>query len=113
MFCILLAEQQIAVGGVFGFEADHPEPDGLSRVDVAFVVGDVGNAILIFAEIHLETDSELLEIADAACAVSPLPRLLQCGQQHGGENCDDGDNDQKFDQGEAFSLHNCTPSDNS
>ena len=40
----------------------------------------------------------LFELIQASGGLRPFPRLVERRQQHGGENGDDRDNDQKFDK---------------
>ena len=46
------------------------------------------------------------EVAGAAGAFGPVARLVQGGQQHRCENCDDRNDDEELDQREHFSHDN-------
>ena len=48
---------------------------------------------------------DLIETGDAACGTRLFPRLIQCGQQHRGEDRNNGNHDQQFDKGKFSSLH--------
>ncbi len=66
-------------------------------------------AVTVF-RVHGDGQTELFEVADARCGLGFHTGLGQCGQQHGGENCDDGDNHQQLDQGEVKeAFHGLSP----
>jgi len=68
-----------------------------------------GRIVTVVGGIQHERPADLLEIAGAIDRLGPPTRLIQSGQQHRGENCDDRNHDQKFDQGELFHLHGMFP----
>ena len=85
-------------------------PGLLRRVD--FFPVDVARnhaVILIVHRVEPVGHAELLLVAEAACGLGPLPRLVQRRQQHRRENGDDGDNDQELNQCEV-SFHHNSPS---
>ena len=66
-------------------------------------------AVTVF-RVHGDGQAELFEVADAGSGAGLFAGLGQCGQQHGGENCDDGDNHQQLDQGEVKeAFHGLSP----
>ena len=78
--------------------ADRGAASREGGADVAFVV----------RRIHGSGKTDLLQIADAGDAFCFFTGLGQGGQQHGGQNRDDRDDDQKFNQGEVFVFHFCS-----
>ena len=60
------------------------------------------DSVVIVQLIHLPSEHELLGIIHAHNALSLALGLCQGGQEHAGQNRDDGDNHQQFDQGKAF-----------
>ena len=61
--------------------------------------------VLVAVGVELNLQPELPEIVLTAGGPGPFPRLVQRRQQHRGQNCDDRDDNQKLDQGEA-ETHN-------
>ena len=67
-----------------------------------------------------KSDSDLLEVVDAADRLGPLPRLVESRQQHRRQNGDDRNHDKEFDQsknrtnpespGRIFAAHGKRPS---
>ena len=57
------------------------------------------SAPMVMSE-HVERDSHLLEVADTLNSPGAGLSLVQCGQQHCGENGDDPNDTQHFDQRE-------------
>ena len=55
--------------------------------------------------VHEYSETDLLEIADARRSPGGRSCTLQCRQQHRREDCDDRNDDEQFDQGEAGSFH--------
>ena len=60
---------------------------------------DVG---LVVVDVERDRDAELAQVIDAGDAPGFFPGLGKCWQEHGSENSDDGDDDEKFDKREAF-----------
>ena len=56
-------------------------------------------AFLVRIRIHVHAHAQLLHVADAGNGAGLFTRFGQRRQQHGRQNRDDGDDDQKFDQG--------------
>ena len=50
-------------------------------------------------------EADLLEVVDAFDGARLFSRLCQGGQEHGGQNGDDGDHDQEFDEREWAMFH--------
>ena len=48
--------------------------------------------------VGVDADPDLLHVIDARRTFGAFPRLGQRGQQHRGQNRDDGDHDQELDQ---------------
>src|ERR1017187_1131119 len=57
--------------------------------------------------IRQHSQADLMQVANANGAPSLFPRLVERGQEHRGENADDGDDDKEFDQGEGSSSCRC------
>jgi hypothetical protein len=56
--------------------------------------------------------TDLLQVVDALGAAGRLARRLHGGKQESDQNCDDGDDDQEFDQREStaiLGLHDPSP----
>ena len=70
------------------------------RVGGAEIIGN--DAILIVDGVHQPSQLHLLEVAHALDAGGLRLSLGQCGKEHAGKNCDDGDNYQQFDEREGF-----------
>ncbi|MPN48347.1 hypothetical protein SDC9_195954 [bioreactor metagenome] len=67
---------------------------GVHRKKVIAVVGGV----------QVDHPAHLFQVRYAVRGIGALPRLVQRGQQHGGQNRDDGDHDQKLNQREILSA---------
>ncbi len=61
-------------------------------------------AFLVRIRIHVHAHAQLLHVADAGNGAGLFTRFGQRRQQHGRQNRDDGDDDQKFDQGKLQNL---------
>ena len=55
---------------------------------------------IIISENHLQTHAKLMKISNTLNSLRSCFRLRNCSQQKCGENCDDGNDDQKFNQSE-------------
>jgi hypothetical protein len=55
---------------------------------------------MVICENILQTDSELMQIVDALDLLRSFFGLRKCREQKRGENCDDGNYDEKFNQRE-------------
>ena len=55
---------------------------------------------LVVARVHGHACAELLHVADAVDGIGLVARFREGGEEHGGENRDDGDDDQQLDQRE-------------
>jgi len=55
--------------------------------------------------VELHRAGKLFQVRRAARRMRPRPRLVECGQQHRGENRNDCDHNQKFDQREVTVFH--------
>ena len=87
-----------------GFCDAHISGDGAEVADVAeHVVGTVfsrGGKTFVVIGIIEKSAVEFFHIVDTTGCHGFVPGLLQCREQHGGKNGDDGDNDQQFNQRE-------------
>ena len=61
-----------------------------------------GNVHLIFHGILLGGQADLLEVVEATDAACLLACFAQCGQKHGRQDGDDGDDNQQFNQGKRI-----------
>ena len=61
----------------------------------------VGEGLVVVAGIHDPSQGELFGLAHALRVLCFELGLAQCGQQQGRQNGDDGDDDQKLDQGKS------------
>ena len=59
----------------------------------ADIAGQHEAAIVVFG-IEQETHADLFLVVQATAGMGPSSGLIQRGQQHGGQNCDDRDNDE-------------------
>src|SRR2546421_2145387 len=58
--------------------------------------------VLVVIRVHENCKAHLPEVVQAACLLAILLRAGQRGQEHTGQNRDDGNHDQQFDQGEGW-----------
>jgi len=70
-------------------------------VGVDDVRAGVDHDAIVVVRVHGEGRSKLFAVADAGCHAGFFTGLGKRGQQHGGEDRNDGDDDQQFDQGEV------------
>ena len=69
------------------------------------VVAIVREPVIVVDGVSICSQHYLPAVANAIRLLSPLPRTLQCRQQHRRQNRDDGNNDQQFNQGKVhFTL---------
>ena len=68
------------------------------------VSGGARELVVVAGAVELQSGSELFEVTGAVAAAGALTGLLQSGQEHSGEDRDDGDHDEEFDQSESTSL---------
>ena len=65
---------------------------------------DKTKRVMVILLIHAHAEDDLLQVVDAADGTGLLTGLRKGRQQHGSQNRDDGDDNQKFDQGEMTIL---------
>src|SRR6266498_3402798 len=71
-----------------------------AKPDRASVGAALGIALEV-AHVHVQGQTELLEVALALCGLRGGLRTRQCWKQQGRQYCDDGDHYQKLDECEA------------
>ena len=54
--------------------------------------------VAVVRSVEGQTDSELFEVAAAVAASGFFPGQGQCGQEHGGQDCDDRNDHQQLDE---------------
>ncbi len=104
------ADEQFEFARIDAAEIRPPhEPATLTGI---LIHVDNRNILGIVILIHGVGETHLLEVGDAGDGLGLFAGLGEGGQQHGGQNRDDGDNDQKFDQREAEHffdfVHGCS-----
>ena len=70
-------------------------------VGIDDVRAGVDHDAFIVIRVHGESCAKLFAVADAGCHAGFFTGFGERGQQHGGENRNDGDDDQQFDQREV------------
>ena len=70
---------------------------------VSFPVADP--VLLVFVCINGHGKGDLFEIGETGNGAGFCTGLRKGGEQHGGENRDDGDDDEEFDQREMLLFH--------
>ena len=70
--------------------------------------GSARELVVEAGAVELQSGSELFEVTGAVAATGALTSLLQSGQEHSGEDRDDGDHDEEFDQSELVSCMFCS-----
>ena len=88
---------------------DEDQPDIVSVYVVMFQRDSAfywvaGKEVLVVVEIHGTAQHYLLDAVDAGDGPGTVACLAQRRQEHGGEDCDDGDHHEKFNQGERLHL---------
>jgi len=56
--------------------------------------------------IERQRETGLLEVVEAGGGARLFPRLVERGEQHSGQDRDDGDHDEEFDQSKRKAFHN-------
>ena len=88
---------------VANIRADHLEP--VAPMEALTEVADgAGHGLFVVAGIHVEAKVDLFHVGRAADGLRLFTCLGESGQQHGGEDRDDGDDHQQLDQGEHGEL---------
>ena len=64
------------------------------------LVFDEAEHVVVVLLVHAHAEGDLLQVVDAADGTGLLAGFREGGQQHGGENGDDGDDHQQLDEGE-------------
>ncbi|MPM97519.1 hypothetical protein SDC9_144692 [bioreactor metagenome] len=89
------------------FDGVDPVGDDRAPMDVAvaaagtvFVVVGTGQEIVVHGGVVHQRKTVLAHVAEAAGALSGFPRLAESGEQHRGEDRDDGDYDEQFNERE-------------
>ena len=80
----------------------HSTVGGISSGVAALHTGAAGELVIVAGAVKLQGSSELFQVTGAVAATGALTSLLQSGQEHSGEDRDDGDHDEEFDQSELF-----------
>ena len=96
------ADEHLEVANVDA--AEVRPPDNLALVFGVHV--NRRNIALVVILIHGVGETHLLEVGDAGDGLGLFTSLGEGGQQHGGQNRDDGDDDQQLDQGEHHDIFN-------
>jgi len=96
------ADEHLEVANVDA--AEVRPPDNLALVFGVHV--NRRNIALVVILIHGVGETHLLEVGDAGDGLGLFTSLGEGGQQHGGQNRDDGDDDQQLDQGEHHDFFN-------
>ena len=66
--------------------------------------------VVVVVAVKQIAQDNLLQIVGAADGTGLLTGLAQRGQQHGGQDCDDGNHHQQLNESEGFLLYcKCTP----
>ncbi|MPN02879.1 hypothetical protein SDC9_150100 [bioreactor metagenome] len=65
---------------------------------------DRGGKIVGAVGVHQHVGADALEVAGAVALAGPFARRRQGGQQHGGQNRDDGDHNEQFNEGKVHML---------
>jgi len=100
------AAQQMEIADVLGIP-QHSAPD-ISRPSLVFT-HRTGSAVVVVG-VEGERKPELFEITGARSGSRLFPRLVERGEQHRGENGDDGNHHQQFDQCKLEPSHfACSP----
>ena len=86
--------------------AQHDQAGSPIDFAVAAGFGKVGLGIysVVIIQIEADTGGKSFVVIDAGDVICLAAGLIQCRKQHGCQNGDDGDNDQKFDQSKIFLL---------
>ena len=61
-----------------------------------------GPELIVVLHIERKASGKVFHVVAAFACHGTIPCLLQCRQQHGGKNGDDGNYDKQFDQGKEF-----------
>ena len=97
------AEEGFLVQAAF---CDEQGVGSLVTAGRALVSFPIANPVLlVFFSIHGHAEDYLFEIGQAGDGASFCTGLREGGQQHGGENRDDGDDDEEFNQREVLLFH--------
>ena len=79
------------------------DQDVVALLAIAFVGFPVTNPVMgVVVAVDGVGEDNLFEVGKAGDGLCLVAGLRQSGQQHGGENRDDGDDDEEFDQREVF-----------
>ena len=81
---------------------DHIEPGGM--ILFSHVVVCCRNNTVVEIDVHCHAGVELFQIVYATGIDYFGTCFVQCRQQHGGENCDDRNNDEQFNKGKRTSY---------
>jgi len=57
--------------------------------------------IVVFLHVDLNGDADLAQVVDAGGGFAGFFDFSGHGEKQGGENCNDGDHDEQFDEGEG------------
>jgi len=103
----------VAAGGinpvsVHEVRADPRVPRRTPDRRISVDSGSHGHKSAVVAGIEERRADNLLLVVQAGGGTTPFPGLSQCGQQHGGQDCDDCNYNQQFYQCK-IPLHNITP----
>ena len=95
------ADEHLGIANIGGAEIRPPHEPVFSGLVGRLVHVAKRNILGVVILIHGMGETHLLEIGDAGDGLGLFTSLGEGGQQHGGQNRDDGDDDQKFDQREG------------
>ena len=72
------------------------------------LIGDC-HPVAVVVGVHEQADRDLLVAGEAVSGSGALSCLIECGQQHGGDNGDDRNYDEEFNQGKMYTTPELEP----
>ena len=74
---------------------------GVVDIGIGAVSPSVGKFVVVVVRIHKDCQAHLFQIASAQSGIRFCFGFGKRGQKHSGKNSNDGDDDEKFDEGES------------